>query len=173
MNSQYGRQLRKEYILGRKTVHRGRQFRREDSSRRKAIQRGRQFWRKGSLERKTVRRFFPHCWASLPPKHHACQQIWVAFFEKRFPSNVSSQHEKTQLSLSTMRSAFLVADTQPYKRLCPSVGPLVRWSRSSCHARVEKRRTRIYDAAIGIVCLWVCWRGVGSVVGVKLGVCLF
>ena len=31
---------------------------------------------------------------------------------------------------------FLVADTKFYKRLCPSVGSLVRQSRSSCHARV-------------------------------------
>ena len=35
---------------------------------------------------------------------------------------------------------FLVADRQLYKRLCPSVGPSVRWSvgPSVRHARVEK-----------------------------------
>ena len=30
-------------------------------------------------------------------------------------------------------------------------------------------KTRIYDAAIGIICVWVCWRAVGGGIGVKLG----
>ena len=60
------------------------------------------------------------------------------------------------------------ADTQLYKRLCPSVRPLVR--PLVRHARVENAKTRIYDAAVAIVCVLVCWRGVGGVFGVRLGV---
>ena len=39
---------------------------------------------------------------------------------------------------------FLVADTQLYKRLCPSVGPLVRWSVGpSVVIELENVKTRI------------------------------
>ena len=46
---------------------------------------------------------------------------------------------------------FLVADTQLYKGLCPSVRPLVRRSRSSCHARVENAKN-----AYLWCCSWYC-----------------
>ena len=67
---------------------------------------------------------------------------------------------------------FLVADTQLYKRLCPSVcwsiGPLVRYARDVTLA-VKTRKTCIHGAAVDFVCGWVCWKGVGGVVGVSLG----
>ena len=41
-------------------------------------------------------------------------------------------------------SLFLVADTQLYKRLCPSVGPSIRWSvRPSMMIELESVKTRI------------------------------
>ena len=43
------------------------------------------------------------------------------------------------------------------------VGPLVT-------LELKTRKTRIYDAAVGIVCVLVCWKGVEGVVGVRLGV---
>ena len=51
---------------------------------------------------------------------------------------------------------FLVAVTQLYRRLCPSVHSSVHWSVH--HARVvtfelKTRKTRIFDAAVGIVCV--------------------
>ena len=62
------------------------------------------------------------------------------------------------------KKTFLDADTQLYKRLCPSIGPLVHWSvGSSVHwsltlelSRLKMRKMRIYDhngAAVGIVCV--------------------
>ena len=65
---------------------------------------------------------------------------------------------------------FLVADTQLYKRLCPSV----RWSVGpSITLELKTRKTRIYDTAVVIVCVWVCECVAGVVgggVGVRLGV---
>ena len=51
---------------------------------------------------------------------------------------------------------FLVADTQLYKTLCPSIGPSVR--RSVRHARVvtlelKTRKTRVFYATVSIVCV--------------------
>ena len=49
----------------------------------------------------------------------------------RFSSRVSNQEQDSVtevLSFSINPGMFLVADTQLYKRLCRSVGPLVRWS---------------------------------------------
>ena len=59
-----------------------------------------------------------------------------------------------EMAILTELSWFLVADTQLYKRLCPSVrwlvgrlvGPSVR------HARVDNAKNAYYDAAAGIVC---------------------
>ena len=57
---------------------------------------------------------------------------------------------------------FLVADTQLYKRLCPSVGPLVRWSVT---LELKTQKTRVYNTAVIIVCgcvsAWQEWLGVG------------
>ena len=54
---------------------------------------------------------------------------------------------------------FLVADTQLYKRLCPSV----RWSvRRSVTLKLKTQETRIYNAAVFIECVWVyvsVWEG--------------
>ena len=60
-------------------------------------------------------------------------------------------------------------DTQLYKRLCPSVGWLVGWSVGrSVTLELKTRKTRIYDTAVVIVCVWVC-ECVAGVVGVGLG----
>ena len=50
-----------------------------------------------------------------------------------------------------MTSYFLVADTQLYKRLCPSVGWSVRSSHSHCHAQDENAK----NAYLGC-CSWCC-----------------
>ena len=62
-------------------------------------------------------------------------------------------------------SCFLVADSQLYKRLCPSVRPLVRWSVT---LELKTRKTRIYDAAVVTLCVCVC-QCVGGGLGVGLG----
>ena len=73
---------------------------------------------------------------------------------------------KNETDFNSHLSLFLVADKQLHKRLCPSVGLLVRRSvgpsvrRSVGHARVvtlelKTRKTCIYDAAVGIVCVCV------------------
>ena len=61
--------------------------------------------------------------------------------------------------------------------VCLSVGPLVCRSvgLSVCHAQdvklaLKMRKTCIHAAAVGFVWGWVCWRGVGGVVEVRLGV---
>ena len=70
---------------------------------------------------------------------------------------------RTFTAVLVRKLSFLVADTQLYKRLCPSVGlsircsvgPLVRWSVSPsvCHARVENAKMRSHETAVGIVCV--------------------
>ena len=56
-------------------------------------------------------------------------------------------------------ASFLVADTQLYKRLCPSVGPLVRWSvgplvrRSVMVIELKSGKTSVFDTFF--VCLSV------------------
>ena len=62
------------------------------------------------------------------------------------------------LRWNTILSILLVADTQFYKRLCPSVYPSVRWSRSTARVvtlELKTRKTRIFDASVGDVCVCV------------------
>ena len=62
---------------------------------------------------------------------------------------------------------FLVADTQLYKRLFPSVGPSVRLSvvpsvRWSVMIQLKSSKTRIFEFAVVIVCMSECvWVGQG------------
>ena len=63
---------------------------------------------------------------------------------------------------------FLVADTQLYKRLCPSVRWSVRWSVT---LELKMQETRIYNAAVVIECVWVfdsVWEGGWGEAGVWL-----
>jgi len=59
---------------------------------------------------------------------------------------------------------FLVADTQRYKRLCPSVGPSVRWSVYQHESKSEK--TSVLEAFRVCVCVG---KGVGWGVGCGWG----
>ena len=60
--------------------------------------------------------------------------------------------------------AFLVADTQLYTRLCPSIHQSVG---PSVMLELKMQKTRIYDTAVVIVCVcgcvsvWQRWLGVG------------
>ena len=75
------------------------------------------------------------------------------------------------------RNSFLIADTQLYKRLCPSVHPSVRWSvRPSVRwsvgplvrhgDRVEKWKNERFGY---FLCMFVCGGGVGWGVWMGLG----
>ena len=67
----------------------------------------------------------------------------------------SGQIEHTQTA-----AEFLVADTQLYKRLCWSVGPLVHWSVEGIELMLQL-----------VSCEFVSvWEGVGDGVGLRLGV---
>ena len=60
-----------------------------------------------------------------------------------------------------MDQLFLVADTQLYKRLCPSVHPSVRPSVGN--DRVEKWKNKRFGY---FLCMFVCGVGVGVWIGV-------
>ena len=81
---------------------------------------------------------------------------WAGAEMRAFPlfnssvTDKASYWKKVELRNSTF--SFLVADTQLYKRLCPSVGPSVR------HARVEKWENAHFRPCPTVRNWWPCIR---------------
>ena len=96
-----------------------------------------------------------------------CEPLYHKYFHGILTKNRRKLHIGT--SLHFYWNAFLVADTQLYKRLCPSVHPSVRpsvrWSVRHGD-RVEQWKNERFGY---ILCMFVCGGGVDGV-GVRMGV---
>ena len=99
--------------------------------------------------------------SQLPHKKMKTTFLWNMSKSRRLTSTFfpitwypAHQNRITSTSLASRHwhQTFLALETQLYKRLCPSVG------RSVCPSveviELKTRKTRIFDASVGI--MWVC-----------------